>query len=551
MSALVNIPLLILFLLVTYWLARKLVRARVNPTQRLPGPDAAHWIWGHELIVYETPYEEAYTQWMDLYGLTYKIKGALFHSDIIVTADQVALDYMFRKGAYSYGASSCHSVFVTLTWCITIVKSPFIRPLVERLVGRGLVWAEGSVHKRQRQQLAPFFTIQAIRDTFGNINACAHTGAENLESHITENTGNHKEGLTLDMSEWTSSITLNIIGRFAFNYDFESGKGRAAQLIKHSWREQVKAGLHWTALLGQVAVRAVPLLAHLPIPFSEAQLEVKRKLREIAQSIIDQDINEGKEKDMLTTMVRLSGKGTITSTQDELHDHVCTMVIAGQETTAGSLGFGLHQLALNPEYQTLLREEIIQLGREPTYDDLMSGMPWLDAVTKERHVDLTFSLYEVILNTRTSFRHRPIVSHMERVASEDCILKLGVPVQASDGSQITEIPLKAGQIIHIPTMSMNHMKSVWGDDANEFKPERWLDPTRLERVDKNFGWNGTLVFSEGPPAYIRKFEFHDTGAIVHGRFVVTMQPCVAGEEDKGPQMPLRVSLVDELGSDLK
>ncbi|CAE6490825.1 unnamed protein product [Rhizoctonia solani] len=546
MNSIANGLLLIIFL-VSYWLAHKLVRAKVNSTLRLPGPGAAHWFWGHELIAYEAPYEEAYTQWMNLYGLTYKIKGALFHPDIIITADQVALDYMFGKGTYSY------------------VKSPFIRPLVERLVGRGLVWAEGSVHKRQRQQLAPFFTIQAIRDTFSSINACVQVGTENLESHIIEKAGNHKEGLTLDMSEWTSSITLNIIGRFAFNYDFESGQGHAAQLIKHTWREQVKAGLHWTALLGQVAARAVPFVANLPIPFLEAQLAVKRKLREISQSIIEQDVNEGQEKDMLTTMVRLSSKGKITSTQDELHDHVCTMVIAGQETTAGSLGFGLHQLALNPEHQTRLREEIIQLGREPTYDDLMSGMPWLDAVTKERHVYFTLSLHDIFLDARTSFRHRPIVSHMERVAAEDCVLKLGVPVQTSDGSQITEIPLKSGQIIHIPTMAMNHMKFVWGDDADEFKPERWLDLARLERVDKNFGWNGTLVFSEGPrqcigyrmailsfktvlAAHIRKFEFHDTGAVVHGRLVGTMQPYVAGEEDKGPQVPLRVSLVDELGS---
>jgi len=33
-----------------------------------------------------------------------------------------------------------------------------IRPIAERLVGRGLVWAEGDVHKRQRQFFNPIFT---------------------------------------------------------------------------------------------------------------------------------------------------------------------------------------------------------------------------------------------------------------------------------------------------------------------------------------------------------------------------------------------------------
>lgn len=63
------------------------------------------------------------------------------------------------------------------------------------------------------------------------------------------------------------------------------------------------------------------------------------------------------------------------------------MVLVGQETTSGTLNFTLHELARNPEYQVRLREEISQLGREPTYEDLMSGMPWLDAVMKERYVD--------------------------------------------------------------------------------------------------------------------------------------------------------------------
>ncbi|KAH7320323.1 cytochrome P450 [Rhizoctonia solani] len=521
-------PLFLLAPLVIYWLVHRLVRAKLNSIRHLSGPDDAHWLWGHELIAYESPYEEAYTKWMDSYGPTYRIKGALFQPDIIVTGDHDAIACMYGKGVYSY------------------VKSPIIRPLLERLMGRGLVWAEGSTHKRQRQQLSPFFTTQAIRDTFGTINACALRGVENLEAYINEHADNPKQGLDLDISEWTSSITLDIIGRFAFNYDFESGRSRAAQVIKHSWREQIKTGLHWAALPGQVIVRVLPFIAHLPIPVLEAQLTVKRKLREIAQSIIDGDVNEGKESDMLSTMARLSGKGEIDSTQDELLDHVCTMVVAGQETTSGSLGFTLHLLATNPKYQTHLREEIVKLGREPSYDDLMSGMPWLDAIMKE------------------SFRHRPIISHMERVATEDCVLKLGTPVQASDGTRITEMSIKGGQVFHIPALSVNHMKSVWGGDADDFKPERWFDSARLDSGNKNFGWNGMLSFSEGArqcigyrlailsfktalATYIRKFEFHDTGAAVHGRFVGTLQPYVPGEEDNSTQLPLRVTLVDELG----
>ncbi|CAE6465983.1 unnamed protein product [Rhizoctonia solani] len=524
----VNDLLLLTFLLVAFWVIYRFIGARFNPIRDLPVPGAAHWFWGHELVAYETPYEGAHTEWINLYGPTYRIKGALFHPDIIVTGDQVALSHIYGKGVYSY------------------VKSPIIRPFVERLIGRGLVWAEGDVHKRQRQQLAPFFTTQATRDMFGTINTCAHIGIENLEAYITERTGSANQGLTLDISEWTASITLDIVGHFALNHDFKSGQSHAAQLIKEAWRKQIKAGLHWTALLGLVVTRALPFVAHLPLPFLEEQLIVKRKLREIAQSMINQNVDQGGEKDMLTTMARLCDKGRIISTQEELLDHVCTMIVAGQETGSGSLGFTLHQLAKSPKYQVRLREEIVRLGREPSYDDITSGMPWLDAITKERH----------------SFRHRPVASHMERVATENHMLRLGDPVRTLDGTEIAEIPIKSGQVVYIPTISMNHMKSVWGDDADEFRPERWLDSSRLEDVNKYFGWNGMLVFSEGSrqcighrlatlsfktilATYIRKFEFHDTGAVVHARFVGTLQPYVAGKEEEGTQMPIQVSLIND------
>lgn len=44
--------------------------------------------------------------------------------------------------------------------------------------------------------------------------------------------------------------------------------------------------------------------------------------------------------------------------------------------------------------------------------------------------------------------------------------------------------------------------------------------------------------------YLRHFEFHDTGATVKAKFSATLQPYVVGEEAKGCQLPLRISLID-------
>ena len=64
---------------------------------------------------------------------------------------------------------------------------------------------------------------------------------------------------------------------------------------------------------------------------------------------------------------------------------VNTFIMVGHETTAGSLSFTLLELARKPEIQQRLRDEIRQVGRELTYDDIQR-LEFLDAVVKEGYV---------------------------------------------------------------------------------------------------------------------------------------------------------------------
>lgn len=92
---------------------------------------------------------------------------------------------------------------------------------------------------------------------------------------------------------------------------------------------------------------------------------------------------------------------------------------------------------------------------------------------------------------------------MERVATKDDVLPLSQPLVLSDGTATRSVPIKKGQIIVIPITSIHRLKSVWGDGATTFKPERWLpgenggeEMPDKERLSK--GWSGLLAFSEGP-----------------------------------------------------
>ena len=60
---------------------------------------------------------------------------------------------------------------------------------------------------------------------------------------------------------------------------------------------------------------------------------------------------------------------------------------------------------------------------------------------------------------------------------EDVTLPLSRPVKSADGKHdINAIPLKKGTEVIVSITNANRNPNVWGPDANEWKPERWLSP---------------------------------------------------------------------------
>lgn len=89
----------------------------------------------------------------------------------------------------------------------------------------------------------------------------------------------------------------------------------------------------------------------------------------------------------------------------------------------------------------------------------------------------------------------------------------------------------AGTTIGISPIAQNRDKKIWGDDANEFRPERWLeDPDKVsfyESHNMTFGGNGPRSCIGRNLALVSNFFCHKTMSIQLMQFQVELQKFIA------------------------
>ncbi len=134
--------------------------------------------------------------------------------------------------------------------------------------------------------------------------------------------------------------------------------------------------------------------------------------------------------------------------------------------------------------QVRLREELKEQfpGSDPTWEQLTNGagLHYLDAVVHE------------ILRI-----HAPLAV-TTRVAAKDDVIPLSQPLRLPNGELTDHIAVAEGQEVAVPIGYVNTARSVWGEDAREFRPERWLTPEGLpKKAQEVQGHRHLLTFVDG------------------------------------------------------
>ncbi|CAE6477280.1 unnamed protein product [Rhizoctonia solani] len=237
--------------------------------------------------------------------------------------------------------------------------------------------------------------------------------------------------------------------------------------------------------------------------------------------------------------------------EDEVIAQIFGFVFAGSDTTSSAITTVIYLLAQHTEVQEKLHTEIQEAyqryGQDLNYEQLHS-LTLLDAVCRE------------------SLRLFPSQPILERTAMKDWTLPLQQQVMSSDGkTTMTHVPVKKGMQIYISLDAANRDKQIWGDDANEFRPSRWLEELPLSVKDSNLpsAYSSMMSFWGGPRAcigikfsqlemkvvlsrLIHKFKFAFGEEIIRFNINGVYQPYVVqgdGTQGTNPSMPLKVTLV--------
>ncbi|KAF5382545.1 hypothetical protein D9615_002825 [Tricholomella constricta] len=503
-------------------LARLLLRQRSSPLRNLPGPPCPSFFIGNLAEMHDQENTNLIATWQDTYGPTFVYRGFI-GGPRLMTTDPVALAHVLAH-AYQYP------------------KPDFVRDsLASMAAGHdGLLTVEGDQHRRQRRILGPAFSklhlasLTPLRDIW-----------------LKQADGHQHTPPRIDALSWLARATLDVIGEAGFGYHFNSLSSPStdnelatafAVIFSTARKFRVITILQvWFPILRRFRRNnAAMIQAHATMDRIGIDLINQKRTEILTESSHKTTSRAG--RDLLSLLMRsnlansapsspsspLSPYTAQTQTSMSTREVLCqisTFIAAGHETTASALTWCLYALARAPHVQTKLRAALrsIALGYGATGDrahDQEAEMEEEKAGQKSGHQQAQEQDLAARLQgceyldwvVREALRlHSPVTSTMRvcmRPGGDDIPLSVpvGPPSTRSEAAEAARekvgsgerwsVRVAEGDIISIPIQAVNRCRRLWGEDAGEFRPERWAGlPAGARSIPGLLG--GTLTFLNG------------------------------------------------------
>ncbi|KAK0206158.1 cytochrome P450 [Desarmillaria ectypa] len=520
----------------TIYLAYKLfeswIRDYCSPLQHLRGPPSPGYVLGN---IQESMMEDnarLHDNWKEEYGPTMRYNGP-FNANWLYTSDVKALQ---------------HVMLNVDDW----PKPDYIRYMLSQLAGPGSNESSSHFFRRflkppSRRRFGcvqnPAFGTSQLREMTSLFVAKSILLRDNLARVASE----ADPGSSIDVLPWVSRMTLDIIGLAGFGYDFGASNAEAPQ---NKLTKGLDAVFRSKPSIFSFLKGMFPSLRILPFGNSGALRQVQTGLFAIGRQLIvsaKKSVNEGAVDDsnnLISLLIRSNTAKDLQFSQrlsdKDVLAQIPTLLIAGHETSSSAITWSFYVLCAHPESQKKLRDELLTLDTDTPTMDQLNSLPYLEIFIRE------------------TLRIFAPVQTVPRVAAKDDILPLDCPVTDKKGIIHRSLRIVKGQGIMIPVVGLNTDKSIWGEDAADFKPERWENLPETVRSIPGV-WANTMSFFGGPRSCIgfrfsiiemkaalfsvvRAFELELAVPIdcITKRTEILQHPMLKTDPEKGAQLPLLI-----------
>jgi cytochrome P450 len=344
---------------------------------------------------------------------------------------------------------------------------------IKMLLGNGLIVSDGDTWRRARTMIQPTFARQNIHKLIQKMVTCSINRAETWNILI-------KDKQSINITKEMSEFALELILRSIFGDDYnnladDNGENPFSFLIKDTTRD----------------------------------LAVVMKMRNLRNTLLSIITMRRKQQntndyDFLVMYLNATDKQGNKFTDTELIDEIITLIVAGYETSAGTLNWAWYLLSTRPDEADKLRAEsqpIFKDSSNISYEAI-SSMHYTQAILEE-----TLRLY-------------PPVWLLSR--------------QSTNNDQLEEYEIAVNSNLFVSPYILHRSIEFW-DDPNKFDPGRFITSNGEKVTNKAY-----FPFSLGPRRCLGEY-FSFLEMKIHLGYLINKYRIIDTEKNN-PKLNLGINL---------
>ncbi|KAL6580489.1 hypothetical protein OROMI_008513 [Orobanche minor] len=366
----------------------------------------------------------------------------------IYTSDPANVEYFLKTNFANYGKGSYH------------------HDILESLLGDGIFTVDGEKWRQQRKMSSYEFSTRNLRDfSTGVFKANAANLAHIVSSAV-------KSNQIIEIQALFMKSALDSVFKIVLGVDIDSMRG-------------TKEGSHFSKAFDEASemtcYRYVDICWKIKKILnigSEARLNKCIKVIDaFVYKIIESKMEQMSKPNQVNKSDILSRFLEMDQTDPKyLKDIILSFIIAGKDTTGSALSWFLYLMCKNPHIQEKIATEV----REASKFKEDSSIDQIAMSITEEALDDMQLLHAALSETLRLYPSVPADGKM-------CF---------SDDTFPDGFSVKKGNLVAYVPYSMGRMKSLWGEDAEEFRPERWLDQNGIFQHQSSFKFTAFQVQSD-------------------------------------------------------